>query len=392
MKPVYTLSPFTSPRFPLQDHLLMKLAGVNQFTKIDSSIINIRTIDSHVGEFAQGSVFVFNMNDTHNITDTPEPDWHRVIRCKDKIVLINHCGYSVGFEPLHCREGAHLVEFIKKIQVENQNVFVILPSTPDTAFIESAVPGCHTMVYDEWAQEYKNIIINNPQIGSTDISKQRFGLFVRRYSKERLNFFLSLHRADVLKKFHYTFSNWENPQIFVSHKRIAMDIDPKLLTKFSKQWTMDMPYSFDLENHEPAAAYPSIIEFYIKKSQLIIVQETSAQFMSCATITEKTYKAIYNKKPFIILGHCKILEYLRADGFLTFDPFINESYDLMPSYSDRVTGIITEIERFSNMSDDEFQSLLNSMKTIIRHNYKRFIEKINEITPNNFLLENLAKS
>jgi hypothetical protein len=64
----------------------------------------------------------------------------------------------------------------------------------------------------------------------------------------------------------------------------------------------------------------------------------------------------------------------------------------MTSYSDRVTGIITEIERFSNMSDDEFQSLLNSMKTIIRHNYKRFLEKINEITPNNFLLENLAKS
>ena len=389
MKPIYTFAPITDNQFPLQHHLLMRLVGDVTLHDLDK-ITNICNIHSHPNEFDEGSVFIFSKDNTHYFNDTP--DWNRIVRCKNKKVLINHCGCSIGFEPLHSKNGAHLVEFIKKIQVENQNVFFILPSTPDKAFIESVVPGCHTMAYDEWAHEYRIYILDNPQIDSTalDISKKRFGLFVRRYSKERLNFFLSLHRVDLLKKFHYTFSNWENPQIFVSQKRIATDIDPKLLTKFSKQWAKGMPYSHAM-TEDTSGAYPNVIESYIKKSQLIIVQETSAQFMSAATITEKTYKAIYNKKPFFILGHCKILEYLKADGFLTFDPFINESYDHMTSYSDRVAGIINEIERFANMSDVEFQNFLNSVRHITMHNYKRFLEKINESTPANFLLENLTK-
>lgn len=235
MKTAYTFAPINDYRFPLQHHLIVKLTNGIPLPKL-GSIIDIHNIESHPDEFDEGSVFIFSKNDIHNFDDTLV--WDKVIRCKNKKILINHCGFSLGFK----LSGAYLLEFLQKIQVKNENIFIILPTVPDKEFIESKVSGCNCMTYDEWLHEYKLYIIDNPQVDArTSILKKRFGLFVRRYSKERLNFFVSLFHRELLKHFHYTFSNWESPDTFANQTKIMQDINPKLATKFTKQWTKGIP-------------------------------------------------------------------------------------------------------------------------------------------------------
>jgi hypothetical protein len=57
------------------------------------------------------------------------------------------------------------------------------------------------------------------------------------------------------------------------------------------------------------------------------VLETTCYNTEYPFLTEKTYKALINLRPFVILGDTNILRKLRKEGFQTFDEFCDESYD-----------------------------------------------------------------
>ena len=86
-------------------------------------------------------------------------------------------------------------------------------------------------------------------------------------------------------------------------------------------------------------------------------------------LTEKTYKAIKHKHPFILVGAPNSLLYLRQAGFKTFNPFINETYDVETNDDIRMQRIINEIHRLCDMSMSELSDWKSSMNQILEHNY-----------------------
>ena len=50
-------------------------------------------------------------------------------------------------------------------------------------------------------------------------------------------------------------------------------------------------------------------------------------------ITEKSYKPMVVRRPFVIMGHHRILQDLRADGYETFPELWDESYDTCLLYT-----------------------------------------------------------
>lgn len=109
-----------------------------------------------------------------------------------------------------------------------------------------------------------------------------------------------------------------------------------------------------------------------------IFDETSVSFI-CEThetnnslfVTEKTYRPIINRHPFVARASFPLLEYLRAIGFRTFDQFVDESYD---SVSDvNVEHINTLISTAKNLLD---QTSINADKIqeIVDHNYETLIK------------------
>lgn len=86
--------------------------------------------------------------------------------------------------------------------------------------------------------------------------------------------------------------------------------------------------------------------------------------------SEKIYRAIYNKMPFIVYGKKGYLQLLKDLGYKTFDTIFDESYDELENREDKALIIAKEISNFCNLEEAKKQDLIKSVNDIIEHNYK----------------------
>jgi len=85
--------------------------------------------------------------------------------------------------------------------------------------------------------------------------------------------------------------------------------------------------------------------------------------------TEKTYKPIVMKHPFILVAPAKSLHYLRQLGYKTFAPYINEMYDTIEDNEQRLLAVVAEVERLSKQTSEEWAAWENAVASIVEHNY-----------------------
>ena len=93
--------------------------------------------------------------------------------------------------------------------------------------------------------------------------------------------------------------------------------------------------------------------------------------------SEKTYKFIAGKLPFIMVGFTGSLQALRDLGYRTFYPYINESYDLIEDDEQRMIAVIAEIERLCNLSDDKWILIQERLKEVVDHNFNMLLNATN---------------
>jgi len=89
-------------------------------------------------------------------------------------------------------------------------------------------------------------------------------------------------------------------------------------------------------------------------------------------LTEKIFKPIVSKMPFILIGPANNLAYLREYGFETFGNWWDESYD---SIVDPVARLAAATQVLSNLcSKDlgELEAMLKDMNDVLDYNYNRF--------------------
>lgn len=89
-----------------------------------------------------------------------------------------------------------------------------------------------------------------------------------------------------------------------------------------------------------------------------------------AMLSEKAYKAIVMKHPFILVSTPGLLAWMRKLGYKTFHPFINEAYDNEVDDEKRMNMIIKEVKRLSTYTNDEWMQWQRNVKPIIDHNYE----------------------
>jgi len=98
-------------------------------------------------------------------------------------------------------------------------------------------------------------------------------------------------------------------------------------------------------------------------------------FKDDISITEKTFRAIFHKHPFIIAGAPHSLAKIREWGYQTFSPWIDESYDACEDHEARLEIILEEINRLCSLSDQELNKMINEMADVLEHNYRLYINK-----------------
>lgn len=110
---------------------------------------------------------------------------------------------------------------------------------------------------------------------------------------------------------------------------------------------------------------------YMVESFLHVVTETC--FWEEKThLTEKIFKPIVAKQPFVLLGCANNLKYLQSYGFKTFDSFWDEGYDSITDPVLRLQAVIKIIQKICNMSNNELHVLLEQMSEILEYNYNWF--------------------
>jgi len=89
-------------------------------------------------------------------------------------------------------------------------------------------------------------------------------------------------------------------------------------------------------------------------------------------LTEKVFKPIVAKRPFILVAAPGNLAYLKSYGFQTFDRWIDESYDQESDPVKRMAMIVAEIEKLCNLPQDQLDTMYSEMSEILDHNFNWF--------------------
>jgi len=92
-------------------------------------------------------------------------------------------------------------------------------------------------------------------------------------------------------------------------------------------------------------------------------------------LTEKILRPIACGHPFILAAGAGSLALLRKYGFETFSPWINESYDTLTDSQERLSAIVNEMKRISNLSQDQQTHVIDQCRAIAIRNKQRFFQE-----------------
>jgi len=113
-------------------------------------------------------------------------------------------------------------------------------------------------------------------------------------------------------------------------------------------------------------------DFY-KDTLVSLITETNYNAKEC-TLTEKSFKPLYNKHPFIILGVPGALQAMRDIGFRTFSDFWDESYDTVEDPGHRFMLIKEQIEKIASWDEQQIIEFRTRVKPILDYNYHMFAQ------------------
>jgi hypothetical protein len=292
-------------------------------------------------------------------------------------------------------------EALLKMNFDFSNVHIITQLEYDIHAIKRIMPEVNVVSRDRWLKELFRMQIiphafeKRVEVDTTAIANKRFSLFIRRHQKARFEFLCSLIALGLEPQLHYTFANTESDMLPESFKEII----PERLSHarhILEPWVEGIPYTIPNEQYDHRH-YPMNLKHYCEKSDINIVFETEPfgehseySYQGFGSfLTEKTYKAILFKKPFILVSEQHGLKALHAFGFKTFSPWFNESYDDIEDFDQRVEAVLAEINRLSLLSEDEIATILREVNDIVEHNHRVLFDLAIAPLPDQFKLKSL---
>ena len=96
-------------------------------------------------------------------------------------------------------------------------------------------------------------------------------------------------------------------------------------------------------------------------------------------LTEKIFKPIVKKQPFMLLAAPDNLAYLKSYGFKTFDSVIDEDYDICQDNQERINKVVSQLHWYANLSPSDKTDVQEHLKPIIEHNFNHFYGEFRHI-------------
>jgi len=224
---------------------------------------------------------------------------------------------------------------------------------------------------------------DNPIIYTTTPSKM-FGCFNSRNHWSRLwlsTILYNYYKEKSLLTYHYdgTVINF-NYDLYIGIDDLIKR-DCEQITQ-AYNFLQNCPLTLDQINEYPIQhpANMSLLKFY-QDLFVDIVSETNVAGNSFL-VTEKTWRSIISKRPFIVMSNQGFLHHLKKLGFKTFDFYWSEEYD-QNSDKNRIKHIIDLLDQLSKLTLVQVEEMLKDMDDILEHNLSVFnslsFGRLNEI-------------
>lgn len=107
---------------------------------------------------------------------------------------------------------------------------------------------------------------------------------------------------------------------------------------------------------------------FIKKSFVFVITETIGEY-PYPYFTEKTWRTMLYKMPFMMVGGKHSLKLLKQFGFKTFNEYWDEEYDNFDNLADRIDMLTDNLHKLSLLSQNELDNLHEKMLPIVEHNF-----------------------
>ena len=102
-------------------------------------------------------------------------------------------------------------------------------------------------------------------------------------------------------------------------------------------------------------------------------------------LTEKTFRAILHKRPFVILGAPGSVAQIKKLGFKTFDGLWSEDYDSIDDPNKRMRAIVEIIKEIGSQTSDQLKNLMYSVQDVVEFNYEFYVKEFSDNILNNRL-------
>ena len=130
------------------------------------------------------------------------------------------------------------------------------------------------------------------------------------------------------------------------------------------------PMYLDTNDLNTNQAVVSNSSFYLyEDTYFSIISETNYYTGTGRFLSEKIFKPVALKHPFLLISRPFTLQLLKEVGYRTFSPYINEEYDNETDDIKRMQMILDETDRLSYLTEQELRDFLNGVREICEFNY-----------------------
>ena len=324
-------------------------------------------------------VYWWMLDINHSIFDFYDKDELLADVQKGAYIVVDHSQDPCSFLTLTTLYLKELYTEFKRLNIPKKQIIIITPN-PKELFLENHQRALNYVSFNslfEITKTYAKMILDFDFYVPQKEPKKHFICLMRRDSTNRrlTNYFLhskNIHHLGIVshnrvvegKEFNR--NKLKAEILSFSHHNT---FNPKSFAKYGlMKHSLSTEYPFDKGD----AAHSYILHQSLSQDSLFeIISETDSR--KNLFISEKTFKAIVNKNPFILLGNRYIIRYLKHLGFKTFHPIINEEYDNISDRYERFDAALKEAENLCSLSLDACAERLSVLEDICEYNYNHYL-------------------
>jgi len=163
------------------------------------------------------------------------------------------------------------------------------------------------------------------------------------------------------------------------------DVDTKLSQHAIDHIKLHLPSRPLIIDNEQVPGWASAdIPRCINDSLWHIVTET-VFYYDKLHLTEKIFKPIAIKQPFMLIAAPGNLAYLKSYGFKTFDCVIDESYDQIQDPDARIDAVVDQLKWYCALPLDKKQEIIVKIESIVEYNFHHFYGEFKHIITSELL-------